>query len=583
MRSAGWGGEDPIPVQNAEIADRMERLADLLEIEGENPFRVRAYRNAAATIRVLPRRLSEMVEAGEDLTKLHGIGEAIARKIEGLVETGHLEALEKLERSEGAHLADLLQIPGLGPKRVRALREALGVDSPEALAEAVRAGRLASLPGFGAKTEVAILRALERRKKGAARVPWSEAEPVAQSLVAFLRGIPGVERVVVAGSFRRRRESVGDLDVLVACRAGAPVLERFARYDEIERVAARGTKRSTAYLRSGLQVDVRVVPERSYGAALHYFTGSKSHNIAVRTLGARRGLKINEYGVFRGEERVGGRSEKEVFAAVGLPFIEPELREDRGEIEAARDHALPRLVTLADLRGDLHVHTKATDGRDSVATLAKAAQQRGYEFLAISDHTRSLRVARGLDPRRLRAQLREIDRLNERLDGLVLLKSAEVDILADGSLDLPDDLLAELDLVVGAVHSHFDLSAKRQTERILRAMDNARFHVLAHPTGRLVGGREPYAIDLDGIVEGAAERGCFLEINAQPRRLDLDDVAARSARERGVLLAISTDAHSAEQLDLMRHGVAQARRGWLTKRDVLNSRGLRALRKLLKR
>jgi DNA polymerase (family 10) len=406
---------------------------------------------------------------------------------------------------------------------------------------------------------------------------------VARSLLAFLEGIPGVRRATVAGSFRRQRETVGDLDLLVSCEAGARVLERFAAYDAIARVVSRGTTRATVLLDSGLQVDVRVVPEASYGAALHYFTGSKPHNIAVRKLGVKRGLKINEYGVFRGEKRVGGRTEQEVYRAVDLPYIEPELREERGEIEAARAGRLPRLVSLEDVRGDLHAHTKASDGHTGLEEMAEEARRLGYEYLAISDHTQSLRVARGLDPKRLRRQLLEIERLNEGFDDFVLLRSAEVDILEDGSLDLPDDLLAELDLAIGAVHSHFGLSAQKQTERVLRAMDHPALRVLAHPTGRLIGRRDAVALDMERVMEGAAERGCWLELNAQPQRLDLTDVAVRAARDLGVGIAISTDAHSPDQLHFMRLGVAQARRGWLEKRDVVNTRGLAALRRLLKR
>ncbi len=542
---------------------------------------MRAYRNAAFTIRAQTRPLADLVDAGEDLSALHGIGDAIARKIAELVRTGHLRALDGLEAREGAELADLLRIPGLGPKRVRMLHQRLGVRSPRELLEAVRAGRVAELPGFGPKTEQAILRSVEA--PATRRVPWVEAEPVAKALVAFLEEIPGVGRATPAGSFRRLRESVGDLDLLVTCRPGAHVLQRFAEYDEVERVVSLGTTRSTVLLRSGLQVDVRVVPAASYGAALHYFTGSKSHNIAVRRLGVRRGLKINEYGVFRGDERVAGRSEREVYRSVELPYIEPELREDRGEIAAAQKGALPRLVSLADVRGDLHAHTTASDGRAGLREMAEAARGLGYEYLAVSDHTHSLRVARGLDPARLRRQLREVERLNAGFRNFTLLRSAEVDVLEDGSLDLPDELLAELDVVVAAVHSHFGLSRERQTERVLRAMDSPHVHVLAHPTGRRIGRRDAVALDMERVIVGAAERGCWLELNAQPQRLDLTDVNARAAREHGVRIAISTDAHDPDQLGFMRLGIAQARRGWLEKRDVVNTRTLPQLRKLLRR
>jgi DNA polymerase (family 10) len=573
---------DSIPILNAEIAERLERYADLIEIEGENPFRVRAYRNAAFSVVALTRPLAEMVEAGEDLAKLHGIGPAIARKIVELVRTGRLQALERLEAREGRELVDLLRIPGLGPKRVRALHQKLGVSSPQELAEAVREGRVSALPGFGPATERAILRAVSKQAPTQRRIPWLDAEPAAEALLDFLKGIPGAKRVSVAGSFRRCRETVGDLDLLVTQARGAQVLERFVEHEDIERVVSQGSTRATVLLRSGLQVDARAVPEASYGAALHYFTGSKAHNIAVRTLGVRRGLKLNEYGVFRGEERVAGRSEREVYAAVDLPYIEPELREDRGELAAAREGRLPRLVALGDVRGDLHVHTTASDGRSGLRQMAEAAQRLGYEYLAISDHSPSLRVARGLDPKRLRRQLREVERWNESQDGLVLLGSAEVEILEDGSLDLPDDLLAELDFAIGAVHSHFGLAAERQTERMLRAMDHPRLHALAHPTGRLIGKRDAYALDVERLFEGAAQRGCWLELNAQPQRLDLPDVFVQAAREHGVRIVVSSDAHSAGQLGFMRLGIAQARRGWLEKKDIVNTRSLALLRKLLR-
>jgi DNA polymerase (family 10) len=543
---------------------------------------VRAYRNAAFTIRTLTRPLAEMVEGGEDLVELHGVGAAIARKIAELVRTGHLQALERLEAREGHELANLLRIPGLGPKRVRLLHQQLGVSSLAELSDAVRSGRVAELRGFGPKSERAILRAVAKGGPTHERVSWVEAEPVVEMLMRFFEGIGGVKQVTAAGSFRRGCETVGDIDLLVTAQRGATVLERFVQHADVERIVSQGKTRATVLLRSGLQVDVRAVPEESHGAALHYFTGSKAHNIAVRQIGMRRGLKINEYGVFRGEERVAGRSEREVYAAVDLPYIEPELREDRGELDAARAGRLPQLVTVNDVRGDLHAHTSASDGRASLRQMAEAARERGYEYLAISDHTQSLRVAHGLEPRRLRRQLREVERWNDDGKGLILLKSAEVDILKDGSLDLPDDVLDELDFVIGAVHSHFGLSARRQTERILRAMDHPRLRAIAHPTGRLIGRRGAYALDVERLLVGAAERGCWLELNAQPQRLDLNDVLVHAAREHGVGIVVSSDAHGSDQLDCMRFGIAQARRGWLEKQDVVNTLSLAELLEVLR-
>jgi DNA polymerase (family 10) len=437
-----------------------------------------------------------------------------------------------------------------------------------------------AVPGFGEKLERRIEDAAAAHAGAARRFKLAVAAQYAGPLVTYLKGARGVRRVEVAGSFRRRRETVGDLDLLVTGE-GADAIARFAAYDEVAEVLSQGTTRASVVLKCGLQVDLRVVPEESYGAALHYFTGSKVHNIGIRRLAQARGLKVNEYGVFKGSRRVAGETEESVYAAVGLPYIEPELREDHGEIEAARAGRLPRLVDIGDLRGDLHAHTKATDGHDTLAAMAKAAQALGHQYLAITEHSRRLAVAHGLDPRRLEKQIDEIDRLNARLEGLRVLKGIEVDILEDGSLDLPDSVLSRLDLVVGAVHSRFDLPRARQTERILRAMDGPRFSILAHPSGRLLETREPYDVDMLRIVRTARARGCFLELNAHPDRLDLLDSHCRMAKDEGVLVAISSDAHSTADLGNLVFGVGQARRGWLEPGDVLNTRGLRDLRALL--
>lgn len=570
-------------VHNADIAVILDRIADLLEIRNANPFRVRAYRNAARIVSSLPESVLAMVERGEDLDKLPGIGRDLADKIGEIARTGHLQFLDELEQEVPAGLADLLNLPGLGPKRVELLHQKLGVDSIKSLTKALRAGRLGKLRGFGAATEKRLLEALAAHAAGPQRLKYAAASEIAEPLLRYLRDSPGVSNVCAAGSFRRKRDTVGDLDILVTGQTTSPVMERFVTYEDVTRVLAHGKTRSTVALRNGFQVDLRFVPELSYGAALHYFTGSKEHNIAVRRLGVGRGLKINEYGVFRGMHRIAGRTEEEVYRAVDLPYIEPELRENRGEIEAARDHKLPHLVTLDDIRGDLHVHSKASDGRASIAEMAQAAKERGYRYIAISDHSRHMTVARGLDPKRLRAQMAEIDRLNARLDGLTLLKSCEVDILEDGSLDLPDSVLGELDFTVCAVHSKFNLSRERQTERIIRAMDNPLFTILAHPTGRLIGERAPYELDMERLVDAAKERGCFLEVNAQPDRLDLDEMHCRMAKERGVKVAVSTDAHTTTDLGFIGYGINQARRGWLEPQDVINTRPLAELRRLMRR
>ena len=572
-----------MPVHNADIATVFEEIADLLEIENANPFRVRAYRNAARQLQGMGVPAADMVAKGEDLTELPGIGEDLAAKIQEIVETGECRFLEKLRKKTPPTITELLKIPGLGPKRVRALYHELDVQTLEQLARAARDGRIRALPGFGEKTEQAIIEAIAAHVTEQRRFKLAVTAQYAEPLKKYLEKTPGVKQVVLAGSYRRCRETVGDLDILVTASEPERAMERFTAYDEVKDVAAKGTTRSTVVLKSGLQVDLRVVEEACFGAALQYFTGSKAHNIEIRRLAQARRLKLNEYGIFKGEKRIGGATEEEVYRAVGLPWIPPELRENRGEIEAARAGKLPKLVERSDLKGDLHAHTKATDGHNSLKEMAEAARSRGLEYLAITEHSRRLTVAHGLDVQRLRAQMNEIDKLNEKLDGITLLKGIEVDILEDGALDLPDDVLSELDLVVGAVHSKFNLARARQTERILRAMDHPHFTILAHPTGRLLDTREPYDVDMLKVIRKARQRGCFLELNAHPERLDLLDVYCQMAKEEGVLVAISTDAHSTQDLDNLIYGVGQARRGWLTRDDVLNTRPLKMLRPLLQR
>ncbi|MBW8372310.1 MAG: DNA polymerase/3'-5' exonuclease PolX [Thiobacillus sp.] len=572
-----------MPVHNADIAALFEEIADRLEIQGANPFRIRAYRNAARTLGELPQEARTLLDNSEDLTRLPGIGDDLAAKIQEIVTTGRCSLLDRLRRELPPAVTELLQIPGLGPKRVKALYHDLEVQTVEQLYRAARDGRIRALPGFGEKTELNILQAVEAHASQTHRVKLAVAAQYAEALTAYLQAAPGVEQVTVAGSFRRMRETVGDLDILVTATAGSPVMQRFTAYDEVAEVLSAGSTRASVVLKSGLQVDLRVVAQQAYGAALHYFTGSKAHNIAIRRIAQTLGLKLNEYGVFRGSERIAGDDEASVYKSVGLPYIPPELREDRGEIEAARNGRLPRLVELSDLRGDLHAHTKATDGHDSLREMALAAKAQGLEYLAITEHSRHLVMAHGLDPLRLARQCEEIDHLNRELDGITLLKGIEVDILEDGSLDLPDDVLGRLDLVVGAVHSQFHLSRAKQTGRILAAMDHPHFTMLAHPSGRLLEKRDPYDVDMLRIIRHARARGCFLELNAHPERLDLLDTHCQMAKEEGVLVSINSDAHSRFDFINLRYGVGQARRGWLEKDDVLNTRPLAALRRLLKR
>lgn len=572
-----------MPVLNSDIARSLEKLADLIELEGGNPFRIRAYRTAARVVGELPRNVLAMTTAGEDLAELPGIGKDLAGKIETLAETGHIAVLDEMEKKTPPGLLALLDVPGLGPKRVRIIYDHLGIRSLSDLATAAKSGKIRGLPGFGEKTEQRILQEAEKRAGAAARIKRPVAEDVAEPLLRYIRGAEGVKEGAIAGSYRRRKETVGDLDIVVAATRGPEVIERFVAYEDVAQILARGPTRSSVVLRNGMQVDLRVVSAANYGAALMYFTGSKAHNIALRGIAAARGLKLNEYGLFDGTRRVAGRTEEEVYRVFALPYIEPELREDHGEIEAARQGRLPHLVTPADIRGDLHVHTSESDGRASLSDMVKAARTRGYAYMAISDHSKRVTVAHGLDAKRLARQSDKIARLNETLSDFTVLRSVEVDILEDGSLDLPNEALAGLDFAVGAIHSAFDLPRDKQTSRLLKAMDNPHVAVLAHPTGRLIEQRGAYDLDIERVLAGARERGCALEVNGQPDRLDLNEWHCTLAKEMGVKLVLSTDAHSVAELGFMRYAVDQARRGWLESDNILNTRDLAGFRASLRR
>ncbi len=568
---------------NEEVAGVFDEIGDLLEIQGANPFRIRAYRNAARLLRGLGVQVAELLAQGKDLATLPGIGEDLAEKITDIVAHGTTPLIAKLRKDVPPALAELLHLPGLGPKRVKLLYDELDIRSPGQLARAIKAGRLSRLHGFGPKTVEQLAAGLAQAAGVPERTNLAVAEQIARPLVMWLKGASGIRSIEIAGSFRRGRETVGDLDVLVATKDGPALMERFASYGEIGELLARGTTRASARLRGGLQVDVRAVPPESWGAALVYFTGSKAHNIRLRRLAMARGLKINEYGVFRGARPIAGETEASVYRALELPWIAPELREDRGEIDAARSGRLPDLVTLGDIRGDLHLHTTATDGRNSIAEMAAAARARRYSYVAITEHSRRLGMAHGLDPARLRAQIAEIDRCSKSTHGPTILKGIEVDILRDGTLDLPDSILRQLDLVVAAVHSSFALSREAQTRRLVRALDHPVVAILAHPSGRLIGQREPYDVDMHRVIAEAKARNKFLELNAHPERLELFDTHCQAAKEAGVLVAVNSDAHGVEDLDYVRLGVQQARRGWLGKGDVLNTRRLTELRRLLQR
>ena len=568
-----------MPVQNAEIVAMFDQTADLLELEAENQFRVRAYRKAARTIEGLPQSVRGMLAAKKDLTELPGIGKDLAGKIADIVKTGRFSLLDQLKKQLPGELGEMTALPGLGPKRVKLLYDKLKVRTLDDLRRAIKRGRLRELSGFGSKMEAKLAVALEK-PTAVKRFKLAVAEAEAEALVGYLRGDG---RVVVAGSYRRRRDTVGDLDVLVTSKRGADVGNKLVGYENVAEVLAHGPTRTTVVLRSGLQVDVRAVPEESYGAALLYFTGSKSHNIALRGIANDHKWKLNEYGLFAGKRRIAGATEEEIYAKLGLAYVPPEMREDRGEIALAKANQLPRLVSVADIRGDLHVHSDWTDGTATIEAMAAAAQARGYEYMALTDHSRRVAMAHGLDPARLSRQIREIDKLNGKLKGFTILKGIEVDILKDGDLDLPDSILAKLDVVVASVHSYFDLPREAQTDRMVKAMENRHVSIIGHPTGRLIGEREPYDIDMDRVTSAARDLNCCLEINAEPDRLDLNDIHAHAAKSKGVKFAVSTDAHTVNAFQYIRYGIDQARRAWLTRDDVINTRSLADLRKLLKR
>jgi len=569
---------------NREIAEIFSEIADILDIQGENPFKVRAYRKAVQAIEGLSEELRTVHEQGR-LREIDGIGEAIAKKIDELLTTGKLEYYEKAKASVPDGLLALLEVPDIGPKKVKTLYEKMKIDTVEKLEEAARAGKLRGLPGFGAKTEENILRGIALLRRGRERVLLGTATELAESIVAELKRLKHVSAAVPAGSLRRQKETIGDIDILVISREPRKVMQTFTSLDCVGDVVARGTTKSSIRTKDDVQVDVRVVERKSFGAALQYFTGSKAHNIEIREIAMKRGLKVNEYGVFhaKSDKMIAGKSEEEVYGALDLPVIPPELREGMGEIEAARAGKLPDLVELEQVRGDLHVHTDWSDGKHSIEQIVEACRSLGYNYVGIADHSQSLSVANGLTPEELDKQIDLIVKLNRRLKGFRVLAGTEVDILSDGSLDFPDELLAKLDFVVAAIHSGFKQSRKHLTERIRSAMEHPRVSVLAHPTGRLIGKREPLDLDVVEILEIAKETGTAVELNAHQMRLDLNDVHLKKAKELGVKIAIGTDAHVLQELHSMRYGVATARRGWLEASEVLNTFPANKLLKALKR
>lgn len=572
-----------MPVTNQQIADIFREVAEILGISGANPFRIRAYQQASELISHYPQKLSDMVEAKEDLSKLPGIGVDLAQKIAEIVGSGKLTMLEKLEKKIPPETLQLLHIPSLGPKRVQRLYQELKIKNLSDLEAAIIKKKLRTLAGFGEKLEAKILAEIQRTHGTEKRVLWIHAQQDAEPLVDYLKQGKNVDQVTIAGSYRRHRESVGDLDILITSDSAHEVMNRLVQYDNVAKILAQGSTRATVILHSGLQVDIRVVTEESYGAALLYFTGSKSHNIALRKLAQAQGIKINEYGVFKNSKQLAGQSEEEIYQLLNMDYIPPELREGKGEIQAALDKKIPKLISLQDLQGDLHVHSEASDGSASLEAMAEAAKTRGLKYIAITDHSARMGITHGLNTKRLAQQMDAIDRLNGKLQGIHILKGIEVDILPDGSLDLPDSMLKELDLTVCSIHSHFDLPIKKQTERVLRAMDNPYFKIFGHPSARLIGQRRPCQLDMEQLMKAAVQRGCTFEINAQPERLDLDENYGKLAKELKLKLVISTDAHAPDQFRYLALGIAQARRAWLEKNNILNTRSLKTFLKMIAR
>lgn len=569
---------------NAEIAAVFEQIADLLEFQGANPFRVRAYRNGARAIHDLAESAAELVHAeGRSLTDIPGIGKDLADKVATLVQTGTLPLLEELLEQVPKSILAILRVPGLGPKRTATLYRELGIATLDQLREACESHQVSQLKGFGAKTEAAILQGLQIASQAEQRTYWADADQIAQSLREHFRGCRQIRRLEFAGSYRRGKDTVGDLDLLVVAADCGPVMDRFADYPSVAEVLARGDTKMSVRLQSKLQVDLRVVPEESFGAAWQYFTGSKAHNVVLRGMAKNRGLKINEYGVFRGDKQIAGREEEEVYAAVGLPWIPPELREARSEFDWAAAGQLPELVELNDLRGDLHVHSTWSDGQATIEQIVEACRKRRYRYVAITDHSKRATIANGLSAERLLAQWAEIDRLNARLKGFAILKGVEVDILETGELDLPDEVLAQADWVVASLHFGQNQPREKITARLVGALENPHVHAIGHPTGRLIHRRSAYEVDLDAVLKAARDHGKFMELNAHPSRLDLDDVACAAAKALGVPIVIGSDAHTIQGLDAMRFGVLQARRGGLSRDDIANCRPWAQVQKLLSR
>ncbi|MDP8229830.1 MAG: DNA polymerase/3'-5' exonuclease PolX [Candidatus Gorgyraea atricola] len=564
-------------MKNQEIAEVFRQIAQILEVRGENVFRVRAYERAARNIESMPEDIEVFVKE-ERLTAIPGIGKDLEEKIKEIVSSGRLEYLEDLKKNTPKGLIQMLSIPGVGPKTAKLLYDKLQIQDMVMLERMAHMGKIKDVPGIKQKTVENILRGIELIKKGRDRMDLKTAMDASQNFIEQLKKLKEVKRIDPAGSLRRMKDTVRDIDILVSSKSPGKVMDSFTRLPDVRDVLAKGPTKSSIVTKDGIQVDVRVIKNASYGAALMYFTGSKEHNIKLRQLAIKKGLKLNEYGLFRKEKAIAGKTEIEICKKLGISYISPELREDRGEVEASIEGDLPKLVELKDVKGDLHAHSKWSDGGSSIEEVVLKARELGYEYIAITDHSQGLKIAQGLNRDELKSKKKEIDSLNKKYKDIKVLYGTEVDIDSDGNLDYPDDILKDMDIVIAAIHSGFKQSKEKITERIIKACQNRYVNILAHPTGRLWGAREPYEIELEEILKVCRDTNTAIEINSYPQRLDLNDTGCRMAKEKGVKIAINTDAHIAAELDNINLGISVARRGWLEKKDVINTLSFEKLR-----
>ncbi|MEM7819789.1 MAG: DNA polymerase/3'-5' exonuclease PolX [Candidatus Aenigmatarchaeota archaeon] len=568
-------------MKNQIVAKILYEIADLLELKGVE-FKPYAYRRAAQTVESLSKDIEEVYKEGK-LEDLPGIGKNIAKKISEIIETGSLKYYEDLKKDMPIDFEALLSVEGLGPKKVKTLYKKLKIRNLDDLEKAAKSGKIKNLPGFGEKTEREILENIEFARKSKERMLLGYALPIADEIENRLKRLKEIKKISVAGSLRRMKETIGDLDILIVSTNPSKVMDFFTKMNDVQDILAKGPTKSSIRLKSGLQVDIRVVDEKSFGSALLYFTGSKEHNIALRKIAIEKKMKLSEYGLFKGNIQIAGKTEEEVYKRLGMDFIEPEMRENSGEIDAAMKHSLPKLINYNDIKGDLQIHSKWSDGSNSIEEIALQAKKIGYEYICITDHTGTLKIAHGLDEKKIEKQMKEIESINKKIDGIKILCGAEVNIKADGSLDIKDDILKKLDIVIAAIHSGFKNDKRFMTNRILKAMENRYVDIIAHPTGRMIQKRRAYDIDIEKLFEKSKETNTILEIDSQPDRLDLNDINARAAIEYGCKLVINTDAHNIDHLRFMRLGIATARRAWAQKKDIINTNSLNKLLKFFEK